>query len=203
MREANEVISLIKAYQTATGKENNEAPAEENVVDLSVQATLGELSKLKPEDLPKTITEQFDKIAILEEKVKAAKTNANTAKEKANDAKKGSLSFFQRKTTIESLQVATDNLATSQGSIVDALDASFDYQQQLGQITQFLFILGVSNIAGTRSVVQQLKDELKKSSSKGLSNTAKTEILSIIKQLEAQEDMANRIEKTIREILER
>ena len=93
------------------------------------------------------------------------------------------------------MQTATAEIAKSEGDIIDAMNVSFEYQQQLGQITQYLFMLGVSNIAATRTVIQQLRLELKKAPKEKMSDLAKNEILAVMRQLEAQEDMVAKQEK--------
>ena len=198
MIEHESMINCLKAFKQFKledgSKEGQVAKDEDLENDVMVQTTLSELAALKPSDLPQTISNQFEKIAKLEDKVKKSIKSAKKAKESAEKAKNKSAGLFKKKAAIESLQGATYDISQSQSDVVDALNISFDYQRQLGEITQYLFMLGVSNILATRTVVKQLKNELQKAPKKKLSELAKAEIISVIKQLEAQEDMAQRIE---------
>lgn len=90
------------------------------------------------------------------------------------------------------MQDATVDLAKAQIAAVEAQKISFGYQQKLGEITKYLFELGISNIAMNRSVVRELELKLKGASEKELDELARKEIISVVKQLKAQEDIMNK-----------
>ena len=199
MIDHQRMIDCLKIYQKnkleEQGISNVDQQAELLAKDETVTTALSEISRMDAESLPNVISQQFSKITELEEKVKNAKKSANNAKEKANSAKKKSAKLGHKREAIEVLQEATVEIAKSEGDIIDAMNVSFEYQQQLGQITQYLFMLGVSNIAATRTVIQQLRLELQKAPKEKMSDLAKNEIIAVIRQLEAQEDMAAKQEK--------
>ena len=101
-------------------------------------------------DVPDIVAAQFEQIQVLSEKVEAAMTMAEHAKESAEEAHTKSAGFGKKKEAIESIQGAMVDLAEAQISAADAQKVSFEYQQQLGKITQYLFALGCSNIAANR-----------------------------------------------------
>lgn len=170
--------------------------------DTSIQVVLPKELSLSPDDLPTAIAEQFDKIRELEEKVENAKESAENSKKRAQEVNDIKVKIGNRKATIKELQDVTFKMSESQCDIVAALDVSFKYQQQLGEITQYLFMLGVSNVAATRTVIRQLKSELEGASGEKMSELARAEIISVIQQLKAQEDIANRIKKQTQKISE-
>lgn len=142
--------------------------------------------------IPSIITSQCREITNLQESVNAAMEKAEKAKESADRAKGKSAGLFQKKEAIESLQSATFDLAESQISATDAQKISFEYQEKLGKITQYLFGLGVTNLAANRCVVRELELKLKGASEEELNDLARQEIINVVKQLKAQEDIMNK-----------
>ena len=198
MTDMQRMIDCLKLYQNNKLEEQYALDAEHRgellEKDKSATITLTQMPQIDTSALPNVISEQFVKITELEKKVKKAKESAGEVKKKADDASKPS-AFWRKKAAIEALQDATTEIAKSEGDIIDAMNVSFEYQQQLGQITQYLFMLGVSNIAATITVIQQLRLELQKAPKDKMSDLAKNEIMAVIRQLEAQEDMAAKQEK--------
>jgi hypothetical protein len=163
--------------------------------DTSIQVVLPKELSLSPDDLPTAITEQFDKIRELEEKVENAKESADNSKKRAQEISDIKVKLGNRTATIGELQQFALDISGSQNNIVAALDVSFKYQQQLGEITQYLFMLGVSDIVATKTVIDKLEAELKGTSGEKMSEFAKAEIISVIQQLKAQEKIAKRVER--------
>ncbi|MGN0179736.1 MAG: hypothetical protein ACI4DY_09900, partial [Monoglobaceae bacterium] len=143
-------------------------------------------------DLPTVISEQFTQLKNLQKKTNAALKKAKEAQESAESARSHSAGWFQKKAAIEALQDATYDLAESQVSAAEAQKISFEYQEKLGKITQYLFALGVTNMAANRTVVRELELKLKGASKNELSELARREIVSVISQLKAQEDIMNK-----------
>ena len=199
MIDHQRMLDCLKIYQQKKLEEQGIADTENQVEllekDETIATAISEISQVDAKALPSVISQQFTKITDLEEKVNKAKKSANSAKEKAKNAENKSAKLGHKREAIEALQDATVEIAKSEGDIIDAMNVSFEYQQQLGQITQYLFMLGVSNIAATRTVIQQLRLELKKAPKEKMSNLAKNEIMAVIRQLEAQEDMVAKQEK--------
>ncbi|MGN1133598.1 MAG: hypothetical protein ACI4RN_03985, partial [Oscillospiraceae bacterium] len=146
-------------------------------------------------ELPNIITNQWGSIQNLDKKVQQSLKKAQNAKESADIAYKHSAGFGHKKKAIESLQNASVALAESQVQTVEAQKLSFEYQKQLCEITKYLFALGVSNIVANRTVVRELQLRLKGASEDELSELARREIISVISQLKAQEDIMEKQEK--------
>ena len=139
--------------------------------------------------VPSIIQEQFDGLTALKQNVSEATKKADAAKKSAKSAKEKSAELFHKKEAIESLQEATVDLAEAQISAAQAQEVSFEYQQKIAEITKYLFALGVSNIAMNRSVVRELELKLKGASEEELDEFARQEIIAVVKQLKAQEDI--------------
>lgn len=162
--------------------ENNEYPIVTNV---------------KLEDLPSVITKTFNRISEIENKLKNAENNAKTAEKSANEAKQKSAGWSwggkDKKLAIEALQQAVVDQAECVSSTIEANKEILDNQKELSKAVNYLFGLGVVNVAANRTVVRQLEMKLRDASKEELSEFARIEIESVIKQLRAQEDIQNRI----------
>lgn len=142
--------------------------------------------------VPSIIQEQFDGLRKLRNKVQLSTQKADTAQTSAQEAAEKSVGLGHKKEAIECLQSATVDLADAQIAAAEAQEVSFEYQQKIGEMDKYLFALGVSNIAINRSVVQELELKLKGASEKELDEFARKEIISVVKQLKAQEDIINK-----------
>lgn len=147
------------------------------------------LYEIDESEIPSIITSQFGEVKRLENKVKAAMQKAEEAKKSADSAYKKSTGWFMKGKAIESLQQAAVDLAESQVSFGEAQKISFEYQEKLGRILQYMFGLGVMNLAANRTVVRQLQMQLSGASKEEMSDFAKQEIKGVIRQLKAQEDI--------------
>lgn len=143
--------------------------------------------------LPSIIAEQMDKLKEVEENINKAVNTALEAKQKAENAKV-SAGFFKKKQAIELLQDAAQGLAEAQISATDAQKILFEYQKELTKITKYLFGLGISNISTNRIIVKELQQKLQGASDEEISEMAKQELISIVTQLKAQEDVYNRLD---------
>ena len=195
MVEGNQSSPYTKSYgEYADNGDNEDTGITE--YNRAVNIAMSNFNNMSVGEMSSTISQQFETIKQLEAKVKESDSLAKEAKDRAESAKGVSVGLFHgKRDAIEALQSATSEIAEAQEKVVEAMNVSFEYQQQLGVITKNLFGLGVSNIAATRSVVQQLRMQLEGASPEEMSELAKSEILAVIHQLEAQEDMANRQEK--------
>ena len=146
-------------------------------------------------DIVTLVNTKWSELKDLDTKIKESEKRANDAKEKSNEAKNKSAGFGHKKAAIESLQDATVSLADSQAEIVEAQRLTFDYQKRLSIICEKLLYIGVNNIATTRTVIRELKLKLEGASEEELSELAKQEMLNVISQLKAQEDMMNKQER--------
>lgn len=152
-------------------------------------ALTAEDQKINLSDLPSMVSNQVEQIRDLSVKVKQAMKSAKQAKESAENAKRKSTGFGHKKEAIEALQSATMDVVEAQISAAEAQETSFQYQQQLSEITKKLFGLGILNIAANRTVVRELELRLQNASEEELSELAKKEICNVVKQLKAQEDI--------------
>ena len=147
------------------------------------------VENLSSDQVPNLINEQFTKLEVVKNNVERATSKARKAQQRAEEAKNISPGLFHRKEAIEELQTVTEEIADAQIASAEAQEVSFEYQQKLGEITKYLFSLGVSNIATNRSVVRQLQLKLRDASEKDLDELARQEIIGVVKQLKAQEDI--------------
>ncbi len=146
-------------------------------------------------ELPDIISEQVILLNDLDKKVKVATEQAEAAKSSADLAAGKSAGLFQKKAAIEAIQSSQSVLAEAVVSGAEAQKIAFEFQTQLAQITKYLFGLGVTNLALNRSVVRELKLKLEGASAEELSDLAKQEILNVIRQLKAQEDLLQKQEE--------
>lgn len=156
-------------------------------------------SSLEAEILPKIIKGQIGQLNELNSSVQKALSSAELAQKKALNAKELSAGrgFFSdpKRAAIEGLQGAAVELAGAVQSGAEAQKISFEFQKRLAEISQYLFKLGVSNIAANRMVVRELEMSLSGASAEELSDLARKELLSVIHQLKEQQDILHRQEK--------
>lgn len=154
--------------------------------------TEAEFSGITESMLPDIITGQVREIQSLEISIKNAVAKAEEAKALAASAKERSAGLFQKKEAIELLQSATISLAEAESATVEAQRISFECQKKIGEITKYLFALGCTNMAANRSVVRELKLILEGASVTQLDELARQEVLNVVRQLKAQEDIINK-----------
>lgn len=181
---------------------NSNDVSSENEIALS-DTVKNEIENIKPEDVPMVVSSQFSQIVALEEKTKKAMESAEKASEYAKDAKSRAIDakdksagFFHKKAAIEALQdaeydtaSAVVQLSEANSVTVDALTLSLEHQKKLSEITQYLFYLGVSNMAMTETVIRQIELKLKNASKEEISELARQELKNVVERLKAQQDM--------------
>lgn len=149
--------------------------------------------------LPELIHGHLGKLNELNKKVLDANAKAKSAIEKANEAKTKSAErgFFKdyKKEAIVALQAMGVDLASAIQSGAEAQKISFEFQDRLAKVTKYLFELGVSNIAANRFVVQELELRLRGATEEELSELARQEVISVIRQLKQQEDLLKKQEQ--------
>lgn len=147
------------------------------------------LIEVEDSAVPFLIEAQFNELGKLEKQIKLSRDKAETAKRSADEAKEKSAGFGKKKAAIESLQGATVDLATAQVSASEAQELSFENQQKLAKITKALFDLGIRNIALNRMVVREIELRLANATEEELSDLAREEMMNVVRQLKAQEDI--------------
>jgi len=155
--------------------------------------------EFKVDDLPSVIRQSFSEIEQSENKIKRSIIAAERAKDAAKSAKEKSAGWSftgsKKKDAIEALQDASCEISKAQESLTDAMRQFFQGQKKMAESIKKLFGLGVLNIAANRTVVRELELKLKNASEEELSELARQEMLNVVQQLKAQEDLYNRIEK--------
>lgn len=149
--------------------------------------------------LPELIHGQIGKLNELDAGVKKALEAAAKAEEHAKTAHKKSAGrgFFtdKKREAIEGLQEAGVELAVAVQLGTQAQKLSFEFQTRLAEITKYLFSLGVGNIAANRTVVRELEMRLSGASEEEVSELARQEVMSVIRQLKEQEDLLRKQEQ--------
>jgi len=149
--------------------------------------------------LPELIQGQIGKLNELDAGVKKALDAAGKAEQRAKSAGERSAgrSLFKdrKKEAIEELQEAGIELAGAVQSGAEAQKLSFELQMRLAEVTKYLFTLGISNIAANRVVVRELEMRLRGASEAELSDLARQEVTSVIRQLKEQEDLLRKQEQ--------
>ena len=150
------------------------------------------------EQLPTIIGNTFKDISEVDRKISNAVSRADEAKKLADEAsqKNAGWSFFgsDKKEAIEALQSAAISQANALSDSVDANKELFNNQKKMSEALRYLFGLGVANMAANRTVVRELELKLKNASHEELSELARQEIINVILQLRAQEDMQYKLE---------
>ena len=154
-----------------------------------------EMTDFKPSELPQIITSQVQKIKTLAEKVENAKRKAKIARDAAQDANKKMNVFSGRKEAIEQLQSSGKSIASAVEENAEAHQLSFEFHKELAEISKFLFGLGVTNIAQNRMVVRELELKMKGASVGEISELAKQELISVVRQLKQSEDILHKLDQ--------
>lgn len=152
------------------------------------------LTENEKKNLPTLIYKQVDKLKELDVSIQGVIKSAEAAIDSAAKAEDRSAGFGKKKVAIEELQKSGVNLAKAVQSGAEAQKVSFEFQTKLAEISKYLFGLGVSNIASNRFVVRELELKLKDSSEEEISELARQELLSVVKQLKEQEDILLKLE---------
>lgn len=149
----------------------------------------------KNSDFPELISRQLNKMEVLDIKISTMTKNAESAAKAAQDANKEISLWGGRKEAIEQLQNSGKQLALAVQSNAEAQQHSFTLQKELAEISKFLFLLGSTNIAQNRIVIRELELKMQGASQEKLSKLAKEELLSVIRQLKAQEDILTKVDQ--------
>lgn len=139
--------------------------------------------------VPDIVNNIVNRLIENKKKVDEANKKAEHAKTTAQNAKEKPVGFRQKKEAIQSLQDAGTDLADAIVSTTQAQKESFLYNQALAEAVKYLFFLGASDISMNRSVVRQLELKLQGASKEELDELAKEELLNVVRQLKAQEDI--------------
>ncbi len=146
---------------------------------------------INADKLPVIIGSQVEELNKLNEKVNTALEKARKAQSSANTAKNKTINFlgYGKTAAIEALQSSGYDLSEALISSAEAHKIGFEFQTKLAEITKYLFALGVTSLAQNRMVVRELELKLKGASASQLSELARKEVLNVVMQLKAQEDI--------------
>lgn len=150
--------------------------------------------EISQENLSEVLQGKIVEISHLGKSVEKAIADAGKACAKAEKARRKSAGAFKKKSAIEALQSAGVELAVAVQSEAEAQKIAFESITRLGKITKYLFELGVTNIANNRLVVQEIEARLKGASQEEISALAREELISVVRQLKAQEDVLKKQE---------
>lgn len=161
----------------------------ETIVNTNAILMEADGTEFSVEELPAIIDERIKALNRLDRRVKEAMRAANKAKEQAEEAEATTVGFISQKGAVEALQDACVDMAQAIVMGAKAQKVAFEFQTKLAEITKFLFNLGISNIVYNRMVVRELELRLSGASKEKISELARKELTTVVKQLKDQEDM--------------
>ena len=162
-----------------------------------------EMKSVNIANIPDIIADRMEGISALEKEVKNSDDSAKSAMEYVGTQmtryeEKGFWIFKHRsgntKDIIEDTQEAIEKLAKAQQVSVSAMKKSFEFQRKLADTAKYLFMLGCVNIASNRATVREIEMRLSGASKNEISEMARREMMNVLKQLKAQEDILKKQE---------
>lgn len=169
---------------------------------IEIESENGVIS-VNTDNIPDIVAGRIEDISALEKEVENSESSAKAAMEYVGTQmtryeEKGKWIFKHRsgnaKDIIEDTQEAVEKLANAQQVSVKALKKSFEFQKKLAETSKYLFDLGCANIAVNRIAVRAIELKLSGASKETLSDLAKQEMMSVVKQLKEQEDILKKQE---------
>ena len=157
-------------------------------------------------EVPAVINEKFDQLAEIKNEIQDLQSSSIEIKNNALIVKNKKVGIFNKKNAIKDLQTLTVDISNNQVANAEITNKILMYQQKIAETMKFLLGLGVTNLATNRAVVKQLKDRLESAQDGSIDEYEEKEILSVLRQLKAQEDMLEkqkRIGEKINELKEK
>lgn len=145
--------------------------------------------KIDESQVPTLISEQFSILKEYTNNLEVARKKVDEVNQQAVESRKKGVHVFKMKGSIEDLQENQVALAESNKINMDLQEKSLEYQKKLSETMQYLFGLGVANITMNRCVVKELMMRLDDASEEEIDEMTRKEILKVIQQLKAQEDL--------------
>lgn len=146
-------------------------------------------------EVPAVINEKFGQLAEIKNEVQYLQSSSIEIKNNAVVAKNKKVGLFNKKNVIKDLQTLTVDISNNQVANAEITNKILIYQQKTAEIMKFLLSLGVTNLATNRAVVKQLKDRLASAQDGSIDEYEEKEILSVLRQLKAQEDILEKQER--------
>ena len=169
------------------------------------------LPQISEENFPVYFSSQMNELSKLQEKIESSDKSAKKAMKFVSEQMtryqvKGKWIFKYRsgntKDIIEDTQDAIEKLAQAQHVSVEALKQSFNFQKKLAETSKKLFEMGCCNITMNRIAVRIITEKLSGAGKEELSELARQELISVVRQLKAQQDILMRQEKTEKKVKE-
>ncbi len=151
-----------------------------------------EIVKIDESDVPALIHKQFSILSEYISNLEIARKKADEVNRKAVESQEKGVHIFKMKNSIEDLQANQVALSESNRINMDLQEKSLLFQKKLTEIMQYFLGLGVANITMNRCVVKELMMRLDKASEEEIDDMTRKEILNVVKQLKAQEDIYNK-----------
>lgn len=148
-----------------------------------------EIVKIDESEVPALIHEQFTILSEYTSNLEIARKKADEVNQQAVKSKEKGVHFFKMKDSIEDLQANQVALSESNRINMELQEKSLEYQKKLSEIMQYLLGLGVANITMNRCVVKELMMRLNDASEDEIDDMTRKEILKVVQQLKAQEDL--------------
>lgn len=148
-----------------------------------------DIVEIDESEVPALIHEQFTTLNEYTTNLDIAKKKADELYKKAVEFREKGVHIFKMRKSVEELQ--ENQVALTESNIINTelQKKSLEYQKKLSEVVQYLFGLGVTNITMNRCVVKELKMRLDNASEEEIDEMTRKEILNVVKQLKAQEDL--------------
>lgn len=153
------------------------------------------VKRIDETQVPTLISEQFTILREYTSSLEKARKKADEVNQEAVQSQKKGVKLLRRKRVIEKLQSNQVALSESNKINMELQEKSLEYQKKISEIMQYLFGLGVANINMNRCIVRELMMRLENASEEEIDEMAREEILKVIKQLKAQEDLYKKNEE--------
>ncbi len=151
-------------------------------------------------EVPAVISEQYKNILEIDAKIQFA--NEKCAEAKSIAEAQTRVKGLNKAEAINSTQDAVRSIADAQTVLADAQKALLVNQQKMADGMRFLLMLGASSIAMNRMVIEQLEAKLKRAESEQLSQSAKDELIGVVRLLREQESTFQKQERMSAQIAE-
>ena len=151
------------------------------------------INEITEDQLPVVISNQFQTIKEIDNKIKETELKIQIAKDNADKMSKAK--SLHLKESINTTQNSIKSVVEAQAILAQTQKLLFELQQKMSEGMRFLLLLGAENIAMNKRVVKELESKLKRASEEGLSTTTKQELINVIRLLREQESMFNKQEE--------
>ena len=146
------------------------------------------------EQLPLVLKKRFAELDTMKQHVLKLEKDNHQNLELAKEVNSDKPTFFHKWKTIKGLQDVVVSLSHNQVENTKITQEIISYQQKTYETMKYLFTLGLSNLAKNRAIVKYLKSLLKKEGESEFDEFEQKEIMQLLTQLKAQEDILIQVE---------